>query len=209
MKFSVIADTHNLHENLSISKDIDLLICCGDFCLDGTSDEAYHFLHWYASLPVKYKILCPGNHDNYVELNEEEIRSFSIKNNILFESDGLIEIEGTFFYLYSYFPFVVKEFGYQVEANKFATHCRKIPEMIDFLVTHNGAFGILDKTQGEHIGEVELSKLVKRVKPIFHLHGHIHESFGSFNNGKTISINASCKRDLDKGHYTPDIYKIC
>lgn len=44
---------------------------------------------------------------------------------------------------------------------------------------------------GEKTGCSELSKAIERVKPLVHVFGHIHESYGVYKSGETTCINAS------------------
>lgn len=55
-----------------------------------------------------------------------------------------------------------------------------IPHDIDLLITHGPPLGILDKTsKGNNAGSEELLKKVMKIKPKFHIFGHIHEGKGS------------------------------
>lgn len=57
-----IADTHGQHKNLFIPEG-DILVVAGDFCNRGTVDEVIEFNAWLGTLPHKYKVVVPGNHD--------------------------------------------------------------------------------------------------------------------------------------------------
>ncbi|MEG2243752.1 MAG: serine/threonine protein phosphatase, partial [Muribaculaceae bacterium] len=67
-----------------------------------------------------------------------------------------------------------------------------IPEGTDILITHGPAYGILDRTEGgDNAGCEELLSAIKRIKPKYHLFGHIHEGYGVFETDKTVFINGS------------------
>lgn len=68
-----------------------------------------------------------------------------------------------------------------------------IPEDTDILITHTPPVGHGDLCcSGVRAGCVELLTTVqKRVKPKYHVFGHIHEGYGITSDGKTIFINAS------------------
>lgn len=68
-----------------------------------------------------------------------------------------------------------------------------IPADTDILITHTPPIGFNDLCySGVRAGCVELlSTIQKRVKPIYNIFGHIHESYGLSSDGKVIYINAS------------------
>lgn len=68
-----------------------------------------------------------------------------------------------------------------------------IPTAIDILITHTPPLGHGDFTcSGVRAGCVELFTTVQnRVKPKYHVFGHIHEGYGVTSDGKIIFINAS------------------
>jgi len=59
-------------------------------------------------------------------------------------------------------------------------HWKNIPDDTDILITHGPPLGILDRcSNGHKAGDACLLKEVKeRVKPKYHLFGHIHEAYG-------------------------------
>ncbi|XP_049961164.1 metallophosphoesterase domain-containing protein 1 [Schistocerca serialis cubense] len=69
----------------------------------------------------------------------------------------------------------------------------KIPDDTDILVTHTPPIGHGDLCcSGVRAGCVELLTTVQqRVKPKYHVFGHIHEGYGITSDGKVIYINAS------------------
>ena len=70
-----------------------------------------------------------------------------------------------------------------------------IPTDTNILVTHGPPHGILDQTSsGEHAGCEELLKTVRgRVRPRYHVFGHIHEAYGTERdpNYNIVYVNAS------------------
>ena len=65
-----------------------------------------------------------------------------------------------------------------------------IPKDTDILLTHGPPCSIGDKTiHGNHEGCVDLLNAVRRVKPKYHLFGHIHEAYGIDKIGDTIIVN--------------------
>jgi Icc-related predicted phosphoesterase len=60
-------------------------------------------------------------------------------------------------------------------------HIWNIPHKeIDILVTHGPPLGILDQVQRGNTGCLDLLNLIHKVKPKYHLFGHIHEAYGEF-----------------------------
>jgi hypothetical protein len=76
----------------------------------------------------------------------------------------------------------------------------KIPTDTDILITHGPPAGQRDLTEyGTRVGrEDSLHVIENRVKPIAHVFGHIHNSWGVSHNEHTHFINASsCSYDDD------------
>ena len=69
---------------------------------------------------------------------------------------------------------------------------KMIPKNTGILVTHGPPNGILDKTTSNiNAGCEELLKTVNKLKPKFHLFGHIHEAYGKETLNETTFINGS------------------
>ena len=69
----------------------------------------------------------------------------------------------------------------------------KIPAGIDILISHGPALGYGDLCKGgNRAGCVNLLHEIQyRIKPRFHVFGHIHEAAGLYSNGITTFVNAS------------------
>lgn len=82
-----------------------------------------------------------------------------------------------------------------------------IPSDTDLLITHTPPLGHGDLCcSGVRAGCVELlSTVQKRVKPKYHVFGHVHEGYGITSDGKIIYINASTC-DIN---YLPQNLPIC
>ena len=58
------SDTHGNHRRLQVPEDADIIICAGDAVEDNLVGGEYEdFIEWFASLPCKWKIFVPGNHE--------------------------------------------------------------------------------------------------------------------------------------------------
>ncbi len=94
--------------------------------------------------------------------------------------------------------------------NEHKVDIKKLRRKVDrntILVTHRPAFGCMDEVLDiqdriTHIGSKRLARLINLKKPILHLFGHVHNSFGH----KGISVNGAYPRsrafvriDIDSG----------
>jgi Icc-related predicted phosphoesterase len=67
-----------------------------------------------------------------------------------------------------------------------------IPANTDILITHGPPFGKLDANVNSYrTGCEDLLKTVDKIKPKYHIFGHIHEAYGMTYNEHTTFINAS------------------
>ncbi|XP_066250499.1 metallophosphoesterase domain-containing protein 1 [Euwallacea similis] len=130
--------------------------------------------------------------DNINEaVNTENIRQY-LTNCIYLEDSG-VEICGIKIYGSPWQP----EFGNWAFNLPRGGDCLSkwnlIPEDTDILVTHTPPLGHGDLVcSGVRAGCVELLTTVQtRVKPKYHIFGHIHEGYGVTSDGKIIFINAS------------------
>ena len=68
----------------------------------------------------------------------------------------------------------------------------RIPAGVDVLVTHGPPAGILDRVvDGRSVGCADLLDAVRRVRPLLHVFGHIHEAYGEVERDGTRFVNAS------------------
>jgi len=69
----------------------------------------------------------------------------------------------------------------------------KIPEDTEVLITHGPPLGQGDRCKGGHrAGCMDLLHAVQqRVRPLYHIFGHVHEGYGTTTDGLTKYINAS------------------
>jgi Icc-related predicted phosphoesterase len=185
----LLADTHGFHRRIRIP-DGDILVVAGDFCMYGDFKELDEFNAFLGKLPHKHKVVVAGNHDICMERSPEYARSRL--TNAVYLQDQAVTLMGLSLYGSPWQPqFMDWAFNLpQGEALK-----RKwdlIPPNTDVLITHGPPYGFGDTTEaGEHAGDQELAKAIKRIKPKINVFGHIHEGYGSFRLGETTLINAS------------------
>jgi len=206
MKLTIISDTHNRHEDVILPKG-EVLIHAGDFTGRGTRAECVSFLKWFAKQNFKYKILIAGNHDFFFEKNEKEEIQEILPKNIHYLNNSSITIEGVNFYGSPITPFFHNWAFNRERGKEIKQYWDEISDNTDVLITHGPPFGILDKTvRGEKVGCEELLLAVKRIKPKFHIFGHIHEDYGIVEKNETTFINASLLNE--RYYYVNDFVKV-
>lgn len=86
----------------------------------------------------------------------------------------------------------------------------RIPNNVDILVTHTPPLGHGDLCcSGVRAGCVDLLTTVqKRVKPKYHVFGHIHEGYGITSDGNIIYVNASTCDINYKPNNPPIVFDI-
>ncbi len=208
MKILFISDTHCFHDELTIPKDIDMIIHSGDSTNARNQfnniPEAREFLHWYDSLNVKYKIFVAGNHDTSIEQKLINPRDYSSISYLEHES---ITIEGINIFGSPYTP-EFYNWAFNVRKDRLHNYWSAIPDNTNILVTHGPPKYIMDLSKDingklEFCGDNALYKRVLDLKECkYHSFGHIHESDECYNKGirklndsNTIFINASCVTD--------------
>lgn len=71
----------------------------------------------------------------------------------------------------------------------------QIPQGVQILVTHGPPIGQRDRAVSDRgpssVGCEELMSAVRRVKPVFHVFGHVHSGYGKSSEGGTTFVNAS------------------
>jgi len=196
MKIVAIADTHTLHDSVDVP-DGDMLIFAGDVCSRGSIMEVGIFAGWLAYLPHKYKIIIAGNHD-WAFQRQHDVTVDHL-GDVIYLQDDMIEIEGLKIYGSPWQPEFCSWAFNLPRGDAIKQKWDMIPENIDVLVTHGPPKNILDEVdEGTNEGCEELEKAVRRVKPKYHIFGHIHEGYGVYKSKDTVFINASvCNRNYD------------
>ncbi|KAL6058555.1 Metallophosphoesterase mpped2 [Balamuthia mandrillaris] len=221
-RFVCISDTHSLHSYFEHIPDGDVLIHAGDFSNVGKAEDIEAFSEFLGSLPHKYKIVIAGNHDvsfdeeNYERLavrfghngqhSSREIKAM-LKNCIYLEDQEVI-VKGFRIYGSPWQPEFC-DWGFNLARGE---QCQEkwdlIPSGIDILITHGPPLGHGDLcSHGDRAGCVNLlDEIERRIKPKYHIFGHIHEGYGTTTNGETIFVNCStCNVRYDRRNLNPPI----
>jgi Icc-related predicted phosphoesterase len=219
LKTTVISDTHGYHDKIIINPT-DVLIHAGDSTNYKDSyrneQEFRPFVKWFATREAKYKVLIAGNHDSC--LLTKYWKDAVKEAGIIYLEHEYYEIEGRKIFGSPYTP-TYGNWNFMVSREKLSKYWEALEEGIDVLITHGPPKGILDIAEKfdrniEFCGDGALMKAVNRVKPKFHLFGHIHDNHGIKNNGfriinDTTFINASMVEDGkfgDKINHPINIY---
>lgn len=216
MKIWHISDTHTFHSQLSIPKNIDMVIFSGD-CSNVQNpylneSEVRNFIEWFGNLDIKYKIFVAGNHDTSIERKLILRTDFTEKGIIYLENESF-EIEGIKIWGSPITPSFGTGWAFNKKRDKLHDLWSIIPEDIDIVVTHSPPKGCLDlsfdrNNNLEFCGCTALAKRMRILKPKLVLFGHIHCMDGVNNAGilkysdyETIYSNGSVVWDgrFDKG----------
>ena len=184
----------------------DILIHAGDFTMNGGEREISEFNNYLGTLTdIKHKIVIAGNHeptfDKKFASNEEILKNRGLLTNCIYLQDNWVELFGLKIYGSPWQPRHAGN-GFQAKRSQMGDIWKKIPDDTDILVTHGPAYGFGDLCGvDKHVGCSSLYENISlRVKPHYHVFGHIHEGYGMWTNGETTFINAAiCNRG-----YRPD-----
>lgn len=221
IRFVCISDTHGKVEGSKLHMPPgDVLLHAGDFTQKGHMKEIEKFNSYnLGALPYKVKVVIAGNHDLTFDDNitEASLRTFGVQKSTvesylserglksvkqmltsaIYLEDSLVTVCGIKIYGAPWQP-VFCDWGFNLKRGEdILKKWQTIPTDIDILMTHGPPVGHGDLTGGNNnVGCVELLNTIqKRVKPKFHVFGHIHEGYGVTSDGYTTFINAStCTR---------------
>ena len=192
MKIVFISDTHGQHRKIKNLPKADLIIHGGDVSKLGKDHEVEDFIHWFLRLDYAHKIFIAGNHDFYFEDYSLDFMQKKLTSNCHYLCNSGVEIDGIKIWGS---PVTPTFFNWAFNENRgkaIQKYWNMIPSDTNILVTHGPVRGILDRTISNiSAGCEDLLKTVKKVKPKFHLFGHIHEAYGEEKVNETIFINGS------------------
>jgi Icc-related predicted phosphoesterase len=183
MKILHISDTHGKHHLLKDLPKADIIVHSGDMSEDGKDSEVLDFLEWFCDLDYPHKIVVAGNHD--LCLDGEQIEN--LPPNFHYLCNSVVEIECIKFWGVPYF------LSNELNGNT-AQLMAKIPNKTDVLITHRPPYGILDFEDGNNFGCVDLLQAVSKIRPKYHLFGHVHAGYGVEKVQYTTFVNASLVR---------------
>ena len=221
IRFVCISDTHSYESKLEGKMpDGDVLIHAGDFTGAGDVDEVVAFNEFLGSLKDKYKhiLVIAGNHEvsfdgirhglsgaaaklyfwkSPFKYTPEASNMKDLLTNCTYLEDSSIELYGIKIYGSPWQPPHFNLAFNLPRGDPLLQKWNSIPKDTDILITHGPPLGYGDFiARGNHVGCAELlSTIQDRVKPKYHICGHIHESYGILTDNVTTFINAaSCNK---------------
>ena len=192
MKFCAISDLHGiLPEELKYDNDIDTLLIAGDI-IDLWSQKYMslskewindYFIPWCSTLPYKHIVLVGGNHDFYLEKKLDEFCELIKGTNIIYLENEWVTIDGITIYGT---PLCHKFYNWAFmpddkEQRRIIKNTVPTDRHIDILLSHDAPYGCSDQCfetncPNEHIGSYVIRKAIKKYKPTYCIHGHLHTS---------------------------------
>ena len=225
LRLVMVSDTHGFHRYLP-PMAADILIHAGDFSNTGEPEQVGDFAKWLGELTIPHKVVIAGNHDltfdqqDYPKIYKnfhhrkpydvEATRKLLIDRGVCtyLEESG-VQIEGLNFYGSPQQPWFYDWAFNRERGEDILQYWRRIPSDTDVLITHGPPLGYGDLTSSKaRSGCASLLRVVqKRVHPLLHVFGHIHEAYGVTTDGKTLFANASsCNLRYEKNRLHAPIY---
>jgi len=158
--------------------NVDLVISCGDL--------PFPYLEYILTMLNVPLLYVPGNHDRPTYTSEGRVVSWP---------EGAINIDGRVFTLRgsNHRPLKIAGLGgsmhyggslhqyteWQMRKRMAKLELRLLRKRgVDLFVTHAPPFGIHDGTDRCHTGFRSFGSFIRRYQPMYHLHGHVHPSYG-------------------------------
>ena len=238
LKIIHISDTHGKHDLINWNfdpADADMIIHSGDFSNVGEEKDLLKFFEWFSNFPCKHKICIAGNHDKSLDekfwnnkalLNDGHrdriknceiwapaiIKKFNEVENQYYLNHEAVTIEGIKLFGSPWSAAFHADF-WAFNALRNGVVAQKlydeIPLDTGILITHGPSFGNLDKTLTNfNCGDEILLEKVNKIKPKFHLTGHIHEDYGIKKVGDTTFINSSIMTINYEPTNLPQVFEI-
>ncbi len=191
MKILAVSDVESRllwdHFQSSYLDGIDLILSAGDL-----SAEYLSFLVTMAHVPVVY---VPGNHDGSYHEKPPEGCINADGKLLTVEGVRILGLGGSS--KYNQGPYQYTEREMRMRALRLTLDLKRRGGF-DILLTHAPAKGFHDHSDLAHTGFQVFNRLIDTYRPAYHVHGHIHRSYGrdfarSDLHGETTVINA-CDR---------------
>jgi len=191
MKITLMSDTHAMHGQLDIP-DGDLFIFAGDMTHCRTARDVEDFNRFLGRLPHEHKVVIGGNHDHRLALDKENAKAMLSEGTYL--QDEQVVIKSVKIYGAPWQP-LFNNLACDAFALQRGEPLRQkwglIPDDVDILVTHTPPAGILDLDGPVGHGCFDLTEALRRVKPSYHIFGHVHSNHGMVKSNGTCFINCN------------------
>lgn len=195
---ALISDTHQYHDTVEVPP-CDILIHAGDYSSYGDMNELIKFNQWLGTLDQAKNIVCiDGNHDIFAYKSHSTARA--LFSNAIYLRDELVEVQGLKIWGSPW----SKKFGnwaYMTSEEELLVKYQRIPEGVDILISHQPAYGILDKVENAgSVGSISLrDEVFNRIKPRLVTAGHLHLNGGltKTEQGIIFANSAICDEDYN------------
>jgi calcineurin-like phosphoesterase family protein len=182
-----VSDTHL--RGLSVP-DGDVLLHAGDLTMGGQPREVAEAADFLRALPHRHKVVIAGNHDFLFQ--DEPAAARRLMDGLVYLEDSEATVAGLRIWGSPWQPWF---YDWAFNLRRGAPIRAKwdlVPAGIDVLLTHGPPAGHGDRTaRGEAVGCADLRAAVRRVRPRWHVFGHIHEGHGTTEEDGTTFVNAS------------------
>lgn len=189
MKLTFISDTHGKEPVLTGG---DILFHCGDLTINGFKSEVIKQLNYLHEQLDKYKyvVIIPGNHDLWAERHLEDFKEACLSGGIIALVHEGVELDGLKIWG-SPATLEYHDWAFNFKSKEIIKIWDKIPLNTDIIITHGPPYDILDKSKNLTLGCPDLLEKINEINPKIHSFGHIHESNGVIEIGKTKFINCA------------------
>jgi predicted phosphohydrolase len=190
VRIVAVADTHTFERDLGAVPDGDVFVHAGDLCRGGRLDELAIVADWLKALPHRHKVVVAGNHDWCFVRQPEESRRL-VGEAVYLQDSGAV-LDGVRFWGAPWQP-EYRGWAFNLPRGEvLAAKWALIPDGTDVLVTHGPPLGVGDDC-GEAVrqGCRDLLEAVRRVRPLLHLFGHVHQDGGLWQVGETFFANVT------------------
>lgn len=215
-----ICATSDLHGNLPIIPECELLLICGDILpldiqMNSKKSKKWlvnDFTKWIKNSPVEQTVFIAGNHDFFFEskdINEVNALFDSTIKYLCNSYYDYLSNEGKIYRIFGT-PYC-KQFGnwaFMRDNNSLIKYYQVIPKNCDIIITHDAPriedLGCIkeegSRWYGTDAGNPILAKAILEAKPNYFFCGHIHSGNHTLQDIEGIKMaNASLVNEL----YTP------
>uniref|UniRef100_A0A914UWR2 Calcineurin-like phosphoesterase domain-containing protein n=1 Tax=Plectus sambesii TaxID=2011161 RepID=A0A914UWR2_9BILA len=230
VRFVCVACSHGNFIDPKTVPPGDVLIIAGDFTSCGLPKEIKAFNDNMGQLKHTYKVVIAGNHEctfdqNFMKGSHKDATQAkelalkqalqaalssaktsspkSLLTNCIYLEDAEVELFGLKIYGTPWQPTFDNWAFNMPRGQNLLDKWNQIPVGVDVLVSHTPPLGHGDMlASGARTGCVELLNSVsKRIRPKYHVFGHIHEGYGCTTDGYTKFINCCmCNHNLQPTH---------
>lgn len=205
----IIRAVADLHGYLPPIERCDVLLIGGDIAPDRQPLTWYQteFKDWLHTVPARYVIATPGNHDFILRDNRAAVDKIGLRWHLLVDEG--FQVDGYQFYGSPWqLPFL--NWAYNLPEYQIKEKWAAIPENTSVLVLHGPPYCYGDLTNdGRHTGSPSLLERIKELPQLkLVIYGHIHEARGEWHINQATLANVSVVNRHYQLVYPPFEYKL-